>query len=375
MLRLTLLAALLGQTTTFTYGTPYGTGYVSPSGVTRGNLTVAGTFSTTGGLTGNLKLTCTSCPTVIYAPSATSDVLPGTVMIRAAGAYPTATGANLLGGDLMLRGGPGARTITVTNYAIAAGDTVPMQITVANGAMTTTNLVAGADFQCITSNNACATNLAAAIDALAGVSATASAAVVSIVPDVTSMLALVGTIADGAADGVFASATQAEDGQILVAGRSASSTVPAIASASDPDTGFRWSDTNALWVYGGGGVRFTFANPNVSNVALDMGTNRVYSTSGPLYLGTTGATSHTLATGSALVGAALEVDGKVYADAGLAVIGIEADLTAGACTAGDFKVDIGGASREFCRCNSAGTAYDCLTIANPSVGSTNGPVD
>jgi hypothetical protein len=290
-----------------------------------------------GTLTGNLSLTCSTCPFQIVSPARTSDATPYTILMAGGNAYPTATGANLLGGDLMLRGGFGARTITVTNYAIAAGDTIPIQTTVANGSMVTTNLVAGTDFACITSNNACATNLAAAIDAIAGVSATASAAVVSIVPDVTSMLALVGTIADGAADGVFATASQSEDGQILIAGHSASS-VPSLASASDPDTGIRWNDANALWIYGGASIRFTFANPNVSNVAL-------------------------------------KVSGKVWADDGLAVIGIEGDLTAGACTAGDLKVDTGGASREFCRCNSAATAYDCCTIASPSVCSTNGPVD
>lgn len=49
---------------------------------------------------------------------------------------------------------------------------------------------------------------------------------------------------------------------------------------------------------------------------------------------------------------------------------LEADLTAGACTAGTWKVDTGGATRELCRCNDAGTAYDCW-----SATTTNGPTD
>jgi hypothetical protein len=48
---------------------------------------------------------------------------------------------------------------------------------------------------------------------------------------------------------------------------------------------------------------------------------------------------------------------------------IEADLTAGACTAGEVRWDTGGATRELCRCNDAGTAYDCISVttaAGPS---------
>ena len=48
---------------------------------------------------------------------------------------------------------------------------------------------------------------------------------------------------------------------------------------------------------------------------------------------------------------------------------LEANLTAGACTAGTWKVD-NTTTRELCRCNDAGSAYDCI-----SVTTTNGPTD
>lgn len=54
----------------------------------------------------------------------------------------------------------------------------------------------------------------------------------------------------------------------------------------------------------------------------------------------------------------------------LTVSAIEEDLTAGACTAGRVALDNGGATRELCRCNDAGTAYDCWDVTT-----TNGPKD
>jgi hypothetical protein len=47
---------------------------------------------------------------------------------------------------------------------------------------------------------------------------------------------------------------------------------------------------------------------------LNANGNKVYDSSGPLYLGTTGTTGHSLATGDVLVGGKLEVDGVLWAD-------------------------------------------------------------
>jgi hypothetical protein len=54
---------------------------------------------------------------------------------------------------------------------------------------------------------------------------------------------------------------------------------------------------------------------------------------------------------------------------GLISQALEANLTAGACTAGTWKVD-NNATRELCRCNDAGTAYDCISVTQ-----ANGPTD
>ncbi len=55
--------------------------------------------------------------------------------------------------------------------------------------------------------------------------------------------------------------------------------------------------------------------------------------------------------------------------AGLISTTLEADLTAGSCTAGTWKVD-NNSTRELCRCNDGGTAYDCI-----SVTTANGPTN
>ena len=61
--------------------------------------------------------------------------------------------------------------------------------------------------------------------------------------------------------------------------------------------------------------------------------------------------------------------GTVTVNAGFVTKVLEANLTAGACTAGTWKVD-NTTTRELCRCNDAGSAYDCI-----SVTTTNGPTD
>lgn len=61
--------------------------------------------------------------------------------------------------------------------------------------------------------------------------------------------------------------------------------------------------------------------------------------------------------------------GTVAITGGLVTTLLEENLTAGACTAGTWKVD-NTTTRELCRCNDAGTAYDCISVTN-----ANGPTD
>lgn len=88
-----------------------------------------------------------------------------------------------------------------------------------------------------------------------------------------------------------------------------------------------------------------------------------------LDIGSAGATS--LMRFSTLdAGGSVTVTGAMTVTAGLVTTALEADLVAGACTAGTWKVDNGGGTRELCRCNDAGSAYDCI-----SVTTANGPTD
>jgi hypothetical protein len=66
---------------------------------------------------------------------------------------------------------------------------------------------------------------------------------------------------------------------------------------------------------------------------------------------------------------ALTLPGLV-SSVGMITTSLEADLAAGACTAGTWKVDTGGAARELCRCNDAGTNYDCISVTTAA-----GPTD
>lgn len=68
-------------------------------------------------------------------------------------------------------------------------------------------------------------------------------------------------------------------------------------------------------------------------------------------------------------GADVAITGTLTVSAGLVTSVLEANLTAGACTAGTWKVD-NNATRELCRCNDAGSAYDCV-----SATTANGPTD
>lgn len=171
-------------------------------------------FSGGGLIVGNLQLQCALCS--VYGVARTTDAAPYAVLLQGGNSSPTATAGNQTGGALVLAAGLGTRTITVSDYSkqVGGNDTVTVT-TVKGGTTTATTLTATVDFACATSNNACATALAAAVDALACVSATASTATVRIVPDPSCSYVNV-TIADGAVDGAFATATQGASGKVYL---------------------------------------------------------------------------------------------------------------------------------------------------------------
>src|SRR3989304_7917596 len=144
----------------------------------------------------------------IEGVSPTSEVAPGTLLAEGGDAWPGAT-VNTTGANLILAGGIGRRIYTVVAYGHASMADSTVTVTV-NGSATV--LTEGVDWTAATSNNATATSLAAAIDAVRGVSATASSAVVRIVPD-TGTYGL--TIAKSA-DNAGMTATSGTDGAVNI---------------------------------------------------------------------------------------------------------------------------------------------------------------
>lgn len=118
--------------------------------------------------------------------------------------------------------------------------------------------------------------------------------------------------------------------------------------------------TEAVTCEAGAGA-LTFTSSNASILLADNDASA-------LDIGSTGATS--LVRLSTLdAGGSVAVTGALSVSAGLVTPALEANLVAGACTAGTWKVDNTG-TRELCRCNDAGSAYDCI-----SVTTANGPTD
>jgi hypothetical protein len=137
-----------------------------------------------------------------------------------------------------------------------------------------------------------------------------------------------------------------------------------------------WAASGVMDFVSNGALAVRFSSASIQLGVTNYGNGRAYSFGGttPLRLGTDITTTHGLGLNDVATGGSFEVDGSTWLDGEVYAM-VEADLTAGACTAKRLVVDTGGASREFCRCNSAGSAYDCCTIAAPSTCSVNGPVD
>lgn len=178
-------------------------------------------------------LTLKSTGTIIQLPSTrTTDAAAKTATIHAGHAYAQATGGNLVGANLNLAAGIGAKKYTVVDYTLLAGDTATITV---DG--TATVRTEGVNWTAATSNNATATSLASAIDALAGVTAVAVAADVFVTPD-DSTHGL--TIASG--DGTNLTVTSSAKGNIVMLN------LP----TSDPTVaGALWSNAGVLTVSAG----------------------------------------------------------------------------------------------------------------------------
>jgi hypothetical protein len=121
----------------------------------------------------------------------TSDMEPEYTVISGKGAYPGAT-AHIVGGNLVLSGGYGQSSITVTDWSKLYGGQVQITLNDRLPNKVVYVLTEGVEFAASTSNEVTAQNLAAAINAwCAGTYATAFGAVVGLEksPAITNMAA------------------------------------------------------------------------------------------------------------------------------------------------------------------------------------------
>lgn len=207
----------------------------------------------------------------VQAP--TTDVAPSDLAIRPASAWSFGTqdAANLI-----LAGGMDEKFITVGDYTIAAADEV--EITV-NGVVIAT-LIEGVDFDCITSNDVCAVNLAIAIEAVSGTSASAVAAKVGIEPDQCGTWGLSTTITD-AGGGAFATSDNGTDGVVRIGPIAAMGDIDLngaykIIWDADGDTYSYASGDDVYLLFVGGAERFRVTSSLARlNVLLNMNDNSI----------------------------------------------------------------------------------------------------
>lgn len=357
-----------------------------------------------------------------------SDTAPLGLLIKPQSAYALGTQS---AAHLILAGGADEQKITIATYTNCSTDTVTVSVASGSlGTTTTSVLTEGTNWTAATSNAATATSLAAAIDALAGVSATAASGVVSVNTDsgaaavtLATSDATCDTVANGTGGGVriFTPGLTASNNGIEIISTSATGNIirnlydsssnmcighnPASSAAGSSVC----STSGGLAIYdsAGGYSLITAVGTPISLTSGQASTATTYgfrfnpsngftATSGTQaavgIIGTINQASGTASTNMLSIDAtttavgsgaqnAIRVTDDTVEKATISLSGIgtfvgglitpvlEADLTAGACTAGTWKVD-NQTTRELCRCNDAGTAYDCI-----SVTTTNGPTN
>jgi len=335
-----------------------------------GDLTGGGTIAGDLDMDGNdlldvedLRLTCASCPALIYTNAATTDASPPGISIRSGDAYPLATGTRVYGANTCALGGSGSRKAVVADYTACTGDNIGVVI---NGV--TNTLTAGTHWTAATSNEATCASICTAIDALVGVSCSeCSSASVPVVIDPGCNVVKLTT-----SDAACVAVTNYSDGQLLVG--PGDGAFPAIATPADKDSGFYWFQ-DGYWYYSGNG------SPSVYfySGGMGMGTNKTLGLYGtgtgarlinlsavPTAIGTYPTNLHGLGSGSAGTGGSFIVNGDSYLDGLLSLSGIMRDVGA-TCAAGDVAIDTGGGTVEFCYCRATDT-WGCVPL-------TSGPAD
>ena len=208
-----------------------------------------------------------------------SDAAAYTYLLRGGHAYAQAA-TNTTGADLTLAGGIGRRFFTITDYTAMAGSVFTLVI---NG--TTSTKTEGVDFNAVTTNNQTATNLATALDAIAGVTAVAVAAVCYVTPDdstyslTISENATGATSTSGANGSVRATAGDSSYPALIVQGSTALVSAPIQKWIDSMGDGYSVSiegDSTSLrnlkisstfsYISGGGGIKFSSTNGNFASL-------------------------------------------------------------------------------------------------------------
>jgi hypothetical protein len=260
--------------------------------------TLGGIFEDDAKLGGNNI--CQSAPT--------SDVAPDDLIVSSAPAYPQGTQT---ASDLILAGGLDEKYITVDDYTLATTDTVTT--TVNDTALAA--LVEGTDFDCITSNAVCATNLAAAMTAQSGITAAAVGAVVYLTPIQCPTWGLSTAVADGGVDGAFATATNGTDGVVRLGSDLDLNGAHALIVDADGDSLIEAAGDDIVDFDAGGVTRLRLQNTQVKTwVPFEMNGQRVWDDGAAVDIGSTGGCSPSVvadAAGNVCMGGDSEVVGSL----------------------------------------------------------------
>jgi len=246
----------------------------------------------------------------VYRDAPTSDSLPPDLTIRAADAWPFATGGNASGGDLWLDSGIGQRIYTVLDYSQCSTDTVTI---VVNGSATSV-LTEGSQWTASPDNDTTATSLASAINAVSNISATAVGPIVGIVPGLGAH-----DIDLARSDGTCTSFVQSVTSYVRLAQEAP------LCFDQDCNTTLRASGDNELRFHVGGVGLMDIITTSVKiggdrDLAM-QGTGYILSLAEALTLGTDSSPGHGGGVGDVIVGADLEVDGVASFDGAVDVYG------------------------------------------------------
>lgn len=234
---------------------------------------------------------------LLLSPARATDAAPSDVSLLGPNAYSQATGGNVTGGAISLGGGLGMNKVVCDNFAWASGDIVTLTVDGAD-----TPLTEGVEFNAGADDELTCDDFGSAV----------TTAAIGITPD----CATVGgtcfftfdadidffdmAIADGGADGVFATLTESEDGEIIFP--LGSEAAPSIVWVGDPDTGFYHDGANSVRFGAGGSLAMIFGTSTSMYVNLNMRNKSIISTTGTIDISEN--TTYTLA-----------ADDKVYVDA------------------------------------------------------------